>query len=110
MRRQNGAGGIALALVLMVGGTGLGFWFINTQAKKLKAAATGPPGQAKPAATGATRIVIASGGYTYQQNPDGSIVILKSPISGGGAVLTSGTAWTEITKEIGAYSGLQSFW
>jgi hypothetical protein len=47
------------------------------------------------------RVVQGGGGYTYQQNPDGSILVLDGP-TGVGATVTSGGMWAAITAEIGA--------
>ncbi len=48
------------------------------------------------------RVVSGAGNYVYQQFPSGRIVILDGPAAVG-KVLTEGTAWDAITREIGAY-------
>jgi len=53
------------------------------------------------------RIAAGGGGWTYQQDADGAITILAVPsseyTSSIGRKLTSGTAWTAITNEIGPF-------
>lgn len=64
-------------------------------------AATGGGGAATPS-NAASRIVEGSGGYVYEQLPDGNIIILSGP--GGKRAVARGTkAWQAITDEIGAY-------
>lgn len=51
---------------------------------------------------GGPRVVKGAGGYTYQQEPSGTITILDGP-TGKGKQLSSGAAWTAITNEIGPH-------
>lgn len=57
-----------------------------------------------PLSTLAYREVQGAGGYVYQQRPDGTIYILKSPRGPGGQVPMGSTAWRAITNEIGPYA------
>jgi hypothetical protein len=54
-----------------------------------------PAAVAKPG----VRMVRGAGGYVYQQNPDGSILVVEGPTRQG-QTLTQGPAWTAITAEI----------
>ena len=67
----------------------------------MKALATGKTG------SGLTyRDIAGSGGYTYRQYEDGTLVILTSPKGGAGTTIyPSNPAWAAITKEIGPYPG-----
>jgi len=68
-------------------------------------ASRGGPAVSKVAVKQAqSRTVPGAGGYLYQQNSDGSIKILKAPLAEihmEGQLLSSGPAWTAITREIG---------
>ena len=60
---------------------------------------------APQAPSGAPRIVLGSGGYKYEQHPNGAVRILVDPSGkAAGVTLTSGRAWRAITQEIGEYS------
>ncbi|HMV69910.1 MAG TPA: hypothetical protein PKA64_23925, partial [Myxococcota bacterium] len=64
------------------------------------------PNQQRLAELDAPRVVHGSGGYTYQQHPDGALVILDGPRGKGTRIEPGGpkaAAWQAITREIGAY-------
>ncbi|MEL6346217.1 MAG: hypothetical protein AAFV53_24110 [Myxococcota bacterium] len=55
-----------------------------------------------------TRVVNGSGNYTYEQYPDGSIVIVSGPGVSGPVRLSSGSAFDAITAEIGPYPSVKA--
>lgn len=64
------------------------------------------PNQQRLSELGVPRVVHGAGGYTYEQQPDGAIVILDGPHGKGSRVEPGGAkaaAWQAITAEIGGY-------